>query len=523
MKYEVFTNTIKIKNMMNKKLFTNLAAILLMVSVFAQSPEKMSYQAVIRNSSDVLVTNTQVGMKISILQGTADGSPVYVETQTPTTNENGLVSIEIGAGSAQSDNFSEIDWANGPYFIKIETDPAGGNSYSITGVSQLLSVPYALYAKTAENAVPKSYFNALMDYIEKSGVVAFIDFTSSETHIEPNETIDFFDNSLINANSWSWDFGDGNTSNIQNPSNVYTEEGRYTVSLTASDGKFTMTKTKENFINVAIIPPSADFQYQISDADFREVSFINNSQNAVSYSWDFGDGQTSTESSPTHIYAEEGEYQVVLTATNNFGMSVNHSKTIVIKDILYPIAGKSSKTWRLYRIDKSMGVGPSIEAAYDWWFLENDGSRPCVYYHEFTFNRNGEYTFNDNGSFWGEDGIFDPSVEGTCFEAIPENMVNVYGEDVRAWLSGTHQYEYVPSTATVKLIGWGAWIGLSSLATHGQVYAPQTSVSFKIEIEEHDGYDLMLVKFVYDWGVWVFNYASYSDPSLEPEVVNEEK
>jgi len=80
------------------------------------------------------------------LQGTSSGTAVYVETQTPTTNTNGLVSLEIGAGAGVSGNFTTIDWANGPYFIKTETDPTGGTSYSITGISQLLSVPYALHA-----------------------------------------------------------------------------------------------------------------------------------------------------------------------------------------------------------------------------------------------------------------------------------------------------------------------------------------------------------------------------------------
>lgn len=133
-----------------KKLFTIIAAVLLTVSVFAQSPQKMSYQAVIRNSSNTLVTNQAVGMQISILQGSSTGTVVYAETQTPTTNANGLVSLEIGAGTVVSGDFTTIDWANGPYFIETKTDPAGGISYTITGTSQLLSVPYALHAKTAE-------------------------------------------------------------------------------------------------------------------------------------------------------------------------------------------------------------------------------------------------------------------------------------------------------------------------------------------------------------------------------------
>jgi uncharacterized protein (TIGR02145 family) len=89
-------------------------------------------------------------MQISILQGSASGTAVYVETQSPTTNANGLVSLEIGVGTVVSGDFTTIDWANGTYFIKTETDPAGGTNYTIAGVSQLLSVPYALHAKTAE-------------------------------------------------------------------------------------------------------------------------------------------------------------------------------------------------------------------------------------------------------------------------------------------------------------------------------------------------------------------------------------
>ena len=119
-------------------------------STFAQSPEKMSYQAVVRDSGNAIVGNQTVGMQLSILQGS---TAVYVETQTPTTNANGLVSIAIGMGSVISGDFSAIDWSVGPYFIKTETDPTGPfTNYTITGTSQLLSVPFALHAKTAETA-----------------------------------------------------------------------------------------------------------------------------------------------------------------------------------------------------------------------------------------------------------------------------------------------------------------------------------------------------------------------------------
>jgi uncharacterized protein (TIGR02145 family) len=126
-----------------KKIFAYIVAMTLGVyftsSVFAQSPQKMSYQAIIRNANEALVQNQEIGMKISILQGSQSGTAVYAETQTPTTNSNGLVSIEIGSGTVQSGDMATINWANGPYFIKTETDIEGGVNYTITGTSQLLS------------------------------------------------------------------------------------------------------------------------------------------------------------------------------------------------------------------------------------------------------------------------------------------------------------------------------------------------------------------------------------------------
>lgn len=134
-----------------KKIIAICAALLMTASVFAQSPEKMSYQVVVRDGNNALVTSTAVGMQISILQGSANGTAVYVETQTPTSNANGLVSLEIGAGTVVSGDFTTIDWTAGPYFIKTETDPTGGTTYTIAGTFQLLSVPYALHAKTADS------------------------------------------------------------------------------------------------------------------------------------------------------------------------------------------------------------------------------------------------------------------------------------------------------------------------------------------------------------------------------------
>jgi hypothetical protein len=122
---------------------------------FAQAPNKFSFQAVMRASNGTLITNTNVGIKISILQGSSTGLIVYSEVHNAQTNINGLVTLEIGGGVVNSGNFSTINWSIGIYFIRTETDPAGGTNYSITGSSQLLSVPYALYSSNGGTPGPQ--------------------------------------------------------------------------------------------------------------------------------------------------------------------------------------------------------------------------------------------------------------------------------------------------------------------------------------------------------------------------------
>lgn len=116
----------------------------------AQTPEMFSYQAVVRDLGNNLVVNQPIGVQISIFQGIPGGTPIYTETHTPTTNANGLFTIIIGNGFS-GEPFSAINWSLGPFYLQTEVDPAGGTNYSIIGNSQMLSVPFALYAKTAEN------------------------------------------------------------------------------------------------------------------------------------------------------------------------------------------------------------------------------------------------------------------------------------------------------------------------------------------------------------------------------------
>jgi hypothetical protein len=130
----------------------NLTCIILMLSaaLAAQSPVTFSYQAVVRNGNNLLLMNQNIGVRISILVESAYGEMIYGEIYpSARTNANGLLFLEIGNGEPLMDKFSVIDWAKGPYFIKTEIDPEGGSHYTITGTSEILSVPYALHAATA--------------------------------------------------------------------------------------------------------------------------------------------------------------------------------------------------------------------------------------------------------------------------------------------------------------------------------------------------------------------------------------
>ncbi len=142
-----------------KSLLKILRSVLLIASLFlpwqvsAQVPQKMNYQAIIRNSNNVPLLTSSIGMRVSILQGSLTGAEIYEEIYNPNpqTNGSGIINIEIGSGVPLIGIFASIDWAFGPYFIKTEIDPTGGTNYTLTGTSPLLSVPYALFAKKADS------------------------------------------------------------------------------------------------------------------------------------------------------------------------------------------------------------------------------------------------------------------------------------------------------------------------------------------------------------------------------------
>ena len=146
-----------------KKFYTLLTMLMLAGCLLAQVPQSFNYQAVVRDGGGNIISNTQIGMRISILQGSTSGTAVCIEEYTISTNDFGLVTLAIGI--VNTTDFGSIDWSADSYFVKVEIDQAGGTDYIDMGTTQLLSVPYALHANTVENIteVDGSITNEIQD------------------------------------------------------------------------------------------------------------------------------------------------------------------------------------------------------------------------------------------------------------------------------------------------------------------------------------------------------------------------
>lgn len=134
-----------------KKFFLNTLLVAAVFAAQAQTPQKFNYQGIARTGAGLPMASQNISMRISVLDGSAAGTVVYRETQSATTNAYGLYSVSIGGGTPETGSMAAIDWASGEKYIKVELDPAGGTAYADLGTSQLLSVPYAMYAG---NGVP---------------------------------------------------------------------------------------------------------------------------------------------------------------------------------------------------------------------------------------------------------------------------------------------------------------------------------------------------------------------------------
>lgn len=132
----------------------SLFGISLFTTVYAQVPQAFNYQGVARDASGTAMPSTNIGLRFSILHGSPVGPADYVETHSLTTNVHGLFTVQVGSGSVVSGTFSGIQWGGGSKYMKVEMDAAGGTNYTVMGTSQLISVPYALYADSSATPGP---------------------------------------------------------------------------------------------------------------------------------------------------------------------------------------------------------------------------------------------------------------------------------------------------------------------------------------------------------------------------------
>lgn len=334
--------------------------IMVCLSIFAQSPEKMSYQAIIRNAVNNFVTNQAVGMQISILQGSADGTTVYAETHTPVTNANGLATIEIGGGTVISGSFSSIDWSQGPFFIKTETDPTGGTNYSITGTSQLLSVPYALYAKKAQSAnhievLPQSeidsiipvkgmlVFNSSTGFLNIFNGTYWVQTNNGDCVPDPSTAIAGNDTTVNNSivvtlyantpssgtGTWSVVSGTGGTfSNIHSPQSTFTGADNTSYILKWTISTRCGSTEDEIALNFRCLPEpsSANAGNDVDTENSTVVTLNANTPESGTGMWSIvsgGEGTFSDASSPASTFtgSDNSTYILRWTISNSCGSS----------------------------------------------------------------------------------------------------------------------------------------------------------------------------------------------------------
>jgi PKD repeat protein len=274
--------------------------------------------------------------------------------------------------------------------------------------------------------------------------------------------------------------------------------------------------------------PIASFQFAPDANDFSTINFTNFSQNASSYSWDFGDDTAlSTETNPSHTYAAEGTYTVTLTAKNADGKESIKSEDIEIIDPdkeLKKLTGETSKTWKLIR-DVSTGhypfaVGPADRSQiwYAFGLQENLGNRPCILNDEYVFSLNGTYQYKTNGDIWADDGVWKASLGAPgCLANTAGNFVNVDNADISKWNDGTHAFTYNQVDKKITVTGLGAFIALAKVATDAEVKVPQTSVTYNvIKLVDADVDTLILETTIPAPGYWRFVLVSYDNPLDEP-------
>jgi PKD repeat protein len=279
--------------------------------------------------------------------------------------------------------------------------------------------------------------------------------------------------------------------------------------------------------------PIASFQFEVSTDNYLEVSFTNFSQNAVSYNWDFGDGNTSTDESPVHTYGAEGAYTVTLTATGAEGTTAStKSESFTLSNPnsqLALIAGTEGKKWYLNRENVALGIGPGLDNNTWWSFggVTPHGDRPCILDDYYEFHPDGTFTLNTGGTVFvdafGNGGWLDS--EQCVDQSETDKLVGEAGEDLSIYATGgDYSYTFDPTTMVLTLTGEGTYIGLPNKTNTGDNYIPEPQKVYEVfNLAEGEIADTMSLGLVINSdpngaGVWNYYLVSYHDENDLPEI-----
>jgi len=274
--------------------------------------------------------------------------------------------------------------------------------------------------------------------------------------------------------------------------------------------------------------PIASFQFAVNPNNPFEVTFTNFSQNATTYAWDFGDGNSSSDKDPVHTYAGAGDYTVTLTASNSDGQNAQRSESLSITDPnvqLGILAGDDSKTWYLLREGIALGIGPDVNAN-DWWSFGGItalAERPCILDDSYTFHRDGTVTHNTGGTIF-VDATANGGwiINGEDVEAChDESEAGVWGDnnDREAFTGGDFTFDYDNNTNMLTVDGLGFYVGLCNKTDAGDNSVPINSKTYSVfGLSEGDVADSLNLAIVGDGFVWNFYMVSYHNPADLPDI-----
>lgn len=320
------------------------------------------------------------------LLSTSGGYLIASNCLNTVSGNNGAGSINVfsstpsvGLGLTWSDAYSLLP-------------PNVGTNYNFGWATSLDSYSFAV---SAINEVDDGTTSGAV-YVFEISNTPVADFISDITSGTKPLSVSFTDDSTNSPTSWLWNFGDGNTSTDQNPTNIYLNSGVYSVSLKATNAYGEDTETKTDYIEVFGLSPIADFTSDVtSGADSLTVNFTDLSTNSpTSWLWDFGDGNTSASQNPTHSYSSAGHFTVTLTATNGDGSNTDiKSNYIFVGKANFsasPLSGYANLTVQF--TDLSIFKDPTSITIKTWLWNFGDGGTSTEQNPTHIYTTPGKYS-----------------------------------------------------------------------------------------------------------------------------------